>query len=292
MRDYREAKVMAQTLRDSLAIKDLTISHSESLELVSKMLGLPDWNTLSAQIQGERNGAASSQNNADSSGIATDLSSQKLSDQTAPRTAIPFASQRFDKFAGYYQLEPGILFKIYREGGRFFSQITGQAPIEIFAESEEKFFTTVVAAQISFITNSHDQVTDLIVHQNGLETPWKRIDEKTAERLTTTLERRIKSNLPEAGTEKALRRFIDGITSGNPNYDEMDSEQAQAIRDQLSGLQPFIGKEGAIKSIRFIGVQDNGDDTYHVEHEKRLFRWTIGLDSDGKIERSWVTSGG
>ncbi|MVA27259.1 glyoxalase superfamily protein (plasmid) [Agrobacterium vitis] len=236
MRDYREAKVMARTLRDSLAIKDLTISHSESLELVSKMLGLPDWNTLSAKIQGERNGAASNQNNADSLGISTDERSQKLAEQSAPRTAIPFASQRFDKFVGYYQLEPGILFKIYREGGRFFSQITGQAPIEIFAESDKKFFTTVVHAQVSFITNSRDQVTELILHQDGFERHWKRIDKKTADQLITALERRIKNNLPGAGTEDALRRFIDGITSGNPNYDEMASEQAQAIRDQLEGV--------------------------------------------------------
>jgi hypothetical protein len=142
---------------------------------------------------------------------------------------------------GYYQLEPGVLFKIYRDGERFFSQITGQGPVEIHPESEVKFFTTVVDAQTSFITNSRDRVTDLILHQNGFERPWQRIDKKAAERLITTLERRIKNNLPEAGTEKALRRFIDGITSGNPNYDEMASEQAQAIRDQLSSLQPFIG---------------------------------------------------
>jgi ATP-dependent Lon protease len=51
MRDFRDAKAMAQTLRASLTAKTVTISHSESLELVSKMLGVADWNTLSAQIQ-------------------------------------------------------------------------------------------------------------------------------------------------------------------------------------------------------------------------------------------------
>src|SRR5262245_60199146 len=33
MRDFRDAKAMAQTLRESLTIKAVTISHSESLEL-------------------------------------------------------------------------------------------------------------------------------------------------------------------------------------------------------------------------------------------------------------------
>lgn len=52
MRDFRDAKVMAQTLRDSLTTKSITISHSLSLELVSRMFGVADWNTLSALIKG------------------------------------------------------------------------------------------------------------------------------------------------------------------------------------------------------------------------------------------------
>lgn len=54
MRDFHHAKAMAQTLRESLTTKAVTISHSESLELVSKMLGVADWNTLSAMLQANR----------------------------------------------------------------------------------------------------------------------------------------------------------------------------------------------------------------------------------------------
>jgi ATP-dependent Lon protease len=54
MRDFRDAKTMAQTLRESLTGKAVNISHGESLELVSKMLGVADWNTLSALLQVER----------------------------------------------------------------------------------------------------------------------------------------------------------------------------------------------------------------------------------------------
>lgn len=54
MRDFRDAKAMAQTLRESLTTKTVTISHSESLELVSRMLGVADWNTLSALLHAER----------------------------------------------------------------------------------------------------------------------------------------------------------------------------------------------------------------------------------------------
>lgn len=57
MRDFRDAKAMAQTLRESLTTKAVTISHSESLELVSRMLGVADWNTLSAMLQTGRRDA-------------------------------------------------------------------------------------------------------------------------------------------------------------------------------------------------------------------------------------------
>jgi uncharacterized protein len=51
MRDFRDAKAMAQTLREALKTKSVSLTHSESLELVAKMLGLHEWNELSAKIQ-------------------------------------------------------------------------------------------------------------------------------------------------------------------------------------------------------------------------------------------------
>jgi ATP-dependent Lon protease len=58
MRDFRDAKAMAQTLRDELDAKSISITHSESLELVSRLLGFHDWNVLSARIQTERQSVA------------------------------------------------------------------------------------------------------------------------------------------------------------------------------------------------------------------------------------------
>jgi Lon protease-like protein len=53
MRDFRDAKAMAQTLREALSAKSVSLTHSESLELVAKLLGFRDWNVLSARISAE-----------------------------------------------------------------------------------------------------------------------------------------------------------------------------------------------------------------------------------------------
>ena len=50
MRDFRDAKVMAHSLRDALKAKAMEITHSESLELIAKTFGYENWNILSARI--------------------------------------------------------------------------------------------------------------------------------------------------------------------------------------------------------------------------------------------------
>ena len=54
MRDFRDAKAMARTLREALAAKSVKISNSEALELTAKLLGVRDWNTLAAAIDAAR----------------------------------------------------------------------------------------------------------------------------------------------------------------------------------------------------------------------------------------------
>jgi hypothetical protein len=50
MRDYRDAKAMARTMREALAARNLDITHSEALEIVARQFGLANWNILSSRI--------------------------------------------------------------------------------------------------------------------------------------------------------------------------------------------------------------------------------------------------
>lgn len=51
MRDFRDSKAMAHTLRAALAAKGLKITVGQSLEMTAGMFGLPNWNTLAAAIR-------------------------------------------------------------------------------------------------------------------------------------------------------------------------------------------------------------------------------------------------
>ena len=58
MRDYRDAKVMARALRSGLARQQLTVTHSQSLELTAKAFGFDNWNILAAKIEAAMPAAA------------------------------------------------------------------------------------------------------------------------------------------------------------------------------------------------------------------------------------------
>ena len=53
MRDFRDAKAMAHTLRAAVAAKGLKLTVSQSLELIAEIFGEIDWNTLAAAIRAE-----------------------------------------------------------------------------------------------------------------------------------------------------------------------------------------------------------------------------------------------
>ena len=63
MRDFRDAKAMAHSLRDALKAKAIQTTHSESLELIAKAFGYDNWNILSARIDTQNSNAATGPQN-------------------------------------------------------------------------------------------------------------------------------------------------------------------------------------------------------------------------------------
>lgn len=50
MRNFRDAKLMAKSLREAMAARQVPLSHSETLEIVARQFGYDDWNVLAAKI--------------------------------------------------------------------------------------------------------------------------------------------------------------------------------------------------------------------------------------------------
>lgn len=100
---------------------------------------------------------------------------------TSERKVVKMDPKTFDGYVGSYQLAPGFILKVSREGNRFMTQASGQGPVEIFPEGDHDFFANVVNAQITFVTNSQGQATELILHQGGEHRHAPRVEGTTGE---------------------------------------------------------------------------------------------------------------
>lgn len=185
-------------------------------------------------------------------------------------------------YAGSYKLGPGIL-RITYNGTQLLAQLTGQETFEIFPQSEKEFFYKVVDAQISFITDAQGRATSLVLHQHGANMPAPRLDGAAAQQLEQSLAEKIRFQQPNPASEAALRRMIEAISAGKPNYNEMSPELAKAVQQQLPTMQPSIAHMGAVKSLTFKGVGNQGWDIYTVQYENGVLPWRIMLDGNGII---------
>ena len=77
-------------------------------------------------------------------------------------------------YVGEYEISPGLVMSITSSNDRIFAQATNQHKIEIFPESETKFFYREVDAQIEFIKDAEGNITKLIIYQSGQKIPAKK----------------------------------------------------------------------------------------------------------------------
>ncbi len=83
------------------------------------------------------------------------------------RSVAAVADATLDRYIGYYELQPGLVFHITREGNQLFAQLTGQDKFPVYPESQTEFFFKVVDAQLSFVAGTGGAVDHVVLHQNG-----------------------------------------------------------------------------------------------------------------------------
>jgi CubicO group peptidase (beta-lactamase class C family) len=81
----------------------------------------------------------------------------------------------FDAYVGEYELAPGFVMRVFREGEKFMTQATGQEKVEIVAESETTFAPRTINAKLTFVKDPDGKVTSLRLNQGGREINGKKI---------------------------------------------------------------------------------------------------------------------
>jgi hypothetical protein len=99
----------------------------------------------------------------------------RIGDKPAERATVAVTPATFDALVGEYQLAPNFIMTVSRDGARFLTQATGQSAIEIFAESETRYFPKVIDATLQFVKDADGKVTELVLTQNGRDMRAKKI---------------------------------------------------------------------------------------------------------------------
>ncbi len=110
--------------------------------------------------------------------IARDLAAVAFGEKyelPVERVAVKVDPKIYDAYVGEYELEPGFVFTITREGDRLMMQATGQGKVEAFPASETNFFFKVVRADITFFKDAAGGVTRLVLNQGGRQMNAKKI---------------------------------------------------------------------------------------------------------------------
>jgi D-alanyl-D-alanine-carboxypeptidase/D-alanyl-D-alanine-endopeptidase len=85
------------------------------------------------------------------------------------RQVAKIDSRVYDDYVGTYKFPLGGAFVITRNGDHLFAKLASQPTIEVYPESETKFFYTILDAQLSFLKDKSGAVTHLVLHQNGVD---------------------------------------------------------------------------------------------------------------------------
>jgi len=112
--------------------------------------------------------------------------------QQPQHSEIKIDAKLFDQYVGQYSFvdDPEFILSFWREGEEFFMQPTNQGRIEIFAESETKFFLMIIEAQATFVFDAGGRVAGVVWRQNGIDNQANKISDKPAIQALVAFDKR------------------------------------------------------------------------------------------------------
>jgi CubicO group peptidase (beta-lactamase class C family) len=101
----------------------------------------------------------------------------RTDEKVAERVFVTIAPEKLDRYVGRYQVTPELIITVSRKGNELFGQARGPREIQMFAESEAKWFLKEVSAQLTFEFDASGKANRLTLQQNGRNLTGDRIAE-------------------------------------------------------------------------------------------------------------------
>jgi CubicO group peptidase (beta-lactamase class C family) len=103
-------------------------------------------------------------------------------------------------------------------------------------------------------------------------------------RIQADIDRRVKAQVPSPRSEAALRRVIEELRFGKPDYDRMSPDLARETRRRITEEQATIANLGALQLVTFARVGPAGPDIYLATFANGTLEWRIWLSPEGRVD--------
>lgn len=218
--------------------------------------------------------------------------SQFIPPSLALLTASPIGPvMALDTYVGHYEFASITVLDIQRQGNQLSAIFAGAPGDTLESRGADEFRYTDSEASIRFDRDGSGHITGLSFKQNDGVTYAPRIPAARVAAIQSKIAERYRTQVADPGSEAALRRLIEGLQSGSPNYAEMSPQLAGGTRAMLENFQATMRPLGAIQSVTFKGVSKDGWDVYLVRHAHGDRDWQIALDNKGAIVGALVDAG-
>jgi CubicO group peptidase (beta-lactamase class C family) len=214
---------------------------------------------------------------------------------------VAMAPESLDRDVGVYQTAADAYIVVTRETSQLFVHATGEPKILLlslgknqFVEAEATPLTFLPRADelyVSFKADANGSAGEIDLRMNGVTQAGsgKRLPATKAETVIqrmATLERRYEAQQPTAQSEPALRRLLNELVAGKPDYDRMTPEIAKAVSSVVALDQQLLSPLGPVVSISFRRMAPDGVDTFHIAFKNGEADFEISVNEAGKIQHA------
>ena len=200
-------------------------------------------------------------------------------DQARARTATTVPPEVLGRYVGHYvsPLGPGL--EVTVRDGRMLVQVVGQPQLEVFAESETRFFYRMVPAQLEFVTQD-GEVKAVLLHQGGLEQWLHRVSAEEAKETTA----RIRETLSEQQRPRVLAKIDPALLGRYAGRYQLATDRILTVSAEQGRL--------------FVDITDQPRFEVYPESDTTFF-WTVAAaqitfvtGSDGRVTHAIMHQSG
>ncbi|HTE43208.1 MAG TPA: hypothetical protein VK629_20465 [Steroidobacteraceae bacterium] len=188
-----------------------------------------------------------------------------------------------DAVVGHYRFQSGLIMKVEKNGEGLSVTSTGSTPQGVLPSPDGKFNYTQIAAYLTFDLDAAGKATTLNFHTDDKSLPAARLDEATAKKAADALAAKIKNQTADPTCATTLKRVVEELRAGKPDYSKMTPVFAQQTRTQLSAIQGAVQQLGALKDVKFTGVGPAGAEIFNVAFENGATEWRMFCLGNGYI---------